>query len=73
MSYKELVQSVMPMAIEIMSECIKMPDEVYQEYKEEMKQYIDDLNTPWICSFFGEVFSIIEEYRQRDERKEAAF
>lgn len=53
------------MVCEIISECIKMSDETYREYKAKMISMFSKQEKTRIMDFWNKVFVLIESYRNK--------
>ncbi|WP_313341169.1 hypothetical protein [Lacrimispora sp.] len=70
MKYEQFIKEVTPSVNEIICECLKMSDEGYQEYKEDIMNGVIETNVPYLLKFFQVVFEIIEKHRNSDNGKE---
>lgn len=62
MKYEQFIKEVTPSAEEIICECLKMTDEGYQEYKEDIMTGVVKTNAPYILKFFQVMFEIIDKH-----------
>ncbi|WP_349674372.1 hypothetical protein [Lacrimispora sp.] len=70
MKYEQFIKEITPSVNEIICECLKMTDEGYQEYKEDIMTGVVETNAPYILRLFQVIFDTIDKHRNSDNGKE---